>query len=122
MTGGPNEFTNGPELRKPVPFQLCEATTLKWIPVVKAGLPPCGSPGPPAGTTAFAFRCTVPSGATRRMSLLVVFELNVIVCGPTSHQVTEPPTGILYTFGPNSVISAGAFCAPEPARTLPGGS
>jgi len=40
------------------------------------------------------------------MSLLLEFELKVIEWGPMRYQVTEPPTGILMIFGPNSVIDA----------------
>src|SRR5579862_8854806 len=77
-----------------------------------------GSPGPPAGAKAASFACTVPSGATVRMSSFVLFELKVIECGPMTHQVTEPPTGILTTLGPNSVISASwTLFEPEPAST-----
>ena len=62
----------------------------------------------------------MPSGASERMSsLFVLSELKVIEWSPTSHQVTEPPTGILITLGPNSSIWADARTArrPEPART-----
>src|SRR5579864_5519916 len=45
--------------------------------------------------------CTVPSGATLRMSSLVLVELNVIEWSPRRYQITDPPTGILIVFGPN---------------------
>ena len=61
-----------------------------------------GSPGPPAGASAGGLRWIVPSGATFRMSSFVLSELNVIEWSPITHQVTEPPTGILIVFGPNS--------------------
>src|SRR5262249_9467066 len=66
---------------------------------------------------------TVPSGATKRMSSFVLFELNVIECGPRSHQVTVPPTGILMVLVPNSSTLPELFGTPEPASTafgLPG--
>ena len=59
-----------------------EATTLKWIPFVGPPFAGGGSPGPPAGAIAFGLRCTVPSGATARMSLFVLSELNVIEWAP----------------------------------------
>src|SRR5712692_2305581 len=62
----------------------------------------------------------LPSGAVARMSSFAFVELKVIECGPITYQVTDPPTGILIVFGPNSVIAAGALDAgaPEPARTM----
>src|SRR5712691_9668174 len=107
-----------PELWNPLPFHDDDATTWNFGFVCE---PPfgvfCGSPGPPAGVRAGAFRCTVPSGASLRMSLFALVELNVIVCGPMTYQVTEPPTGILVTFGPNSVICASITAGdPEPVR------
>ena len=58
--------------------------------------------------------CTVPSGATARMSLFDLFELNVIEWSPMTYQVTDPPTGILIVFGPNSSIEPGPFGGPSP--------
>ena len=108
-----------------MPFQLEVATTANFGLV---GDPPDGgfdgSPGPPAGISAGGFRWTVPSGAVARMSSFALVELKVIECGPIRYQVTEPPTGILIVFGPNSSIEIGAVDAgdPDPARTMvPGG-
>src|SRR5437763_7805982 len=110
-----------PELWKPRPFQLDEATTFRVSCFGGGALPGGGSPGPPAGASALPFRWAVPSGALVRTSSSVLSELNVIVWSPRKYQVTDPPTGILIAFGPNSSIWA-ATCPPEPARTeLPAG-
>ena len=76
-----------------------------------------GSPGLLAGASAFGLRCTVPSGATVRMSSSALFELNVIVWTPMKYHVTDPPTGTWIFDGPNSVTAASlTACEPEPAR------
>src|SRR5271167_4161754 len=108
-----------PEMWNPLPSQLELATSLKWIPLFGPELLGGGSPGPPAGASAFGFRWRVPSGASYWMSLFEASELNVIEWSPTTHQVTEPPTGILTTFGPNSSIwPLELDCgAPEPTST-----
>src|SRR5581483_220736 len=119
MRGGPNELTKTPELWKPAPFQLVEATTLNFGAALAEPPPPFGggSPGPFAGASAFGFRWTLPSGATVRMSSLLLFELNVIECGPIRYQVTDPPTGMLTFEGPNCVIEASwTEGLPDPAR------
>src|SRR5581483_2331415 len=101
------------------PFQVLCATTRNFGGPL--GEPPAlpfggGSPGAFAGATAFGLRCTVPSGATERMSSSVLFELNVSECGPITNQVTEPPTGMWILRGPNCVISASCtLLDPAPA-------
>src|SRR5437868_4746649 len=45
-----------PELWNPLPFQVDEATTLRWIPVLGPALLGGGSPGPPAGAGGFDAR------------------------------------------------------------------
>src|SRR5579871_3802002 len=119
MFGG-SEFPKMPELWKPLPFQVEEATTANLnfvcVPPVSGFL---GSPGPPAGASAFGFRWTVPLGATERMSSSALVAPKVIEWGPIRYQVTEPPTGILTVLGPNSEIepTIAGLGVPEPART-----
>src|SRR5438105_15248695 len=99
-----------PVLRKPVPSQVLCPTTLNFGGAF--GLPPPplpldeGSPGVFAGAAALTLMWTLPSGATARMSLSDLFELNVIVCGPIRYQVPCPLTAILAVFGPNCVSDA----------------
>src|SRR5437868_282883 len=96
-----------PELWNPRPFQVVAATILNLTGPLP-GPPPwlgealCGSPGLLAGKTALRFRWTLPSGAVLRMSLLLLVALNVTVWTSTRYQITEPPTGTLVSFGPNS--------------------
>ena len=111
-------MAKAPELKKPFPFQVAFATTTKLIGDLPFGLGGFPSPGPPTGVSAGGLRCTVPSGATLRMSLFAGVELNVIVWTPSRYHVTEPPTGMWTDFGPNSSISASWTAGdPEPART-----
>ena len=95
-------------LKKPEPFHLADAATLNVIPLPFPG-GELGWPGPPAGDAATGLTCTVPSGATFRMSSFDLSELKVIEWAPMTHQVTEPPTGILIVLGPNSSIEPGPF-------------
>src|SRR6195256_1608021 len=118
MSAGGLELAKTPELWKPEPFQLDVDVTTKLIGALPGGLAAWPSPGPPAGVSAGGFRCTVPSGATLGMSLLVLVELNVIVCTPSRYHVTEPPTGMCTVFGPNSSTSASCTLGePEPEST-----
>ena len=59
ISGGPNEFANTPELWKPAPFQLVDATTLNLGGALLGPPPPPppedgGSPGLFTGATALA--------------------------------------------------------------------
>src|SRR3977135_105139 len=118
ISDGGLELTKTPELWKPEPFQLDGDVTTQLLGALPCGLAACPSPGPPAGASAGGFRCTVPSGASLRMSLLVLVELNVIVCTPTVSHVTDPPTGMCTVLGPNSSTSASCtFGEPEPEST-----